>query len=606
MKRKGQVTVFVIIGIMIIAALATFFIFKSSIGEERVPTYAEPIKTKFIQCLEDDISSGISFIGANGGYLFSPEFVAGNRLNPTSSKLSFAGLEIPYWSYLSASSFAKEQLPTISLMENQLADFLELRIMQCDFDEFREDGYIIKMENPSVLVSISEDFVDVDVNLDLSVEKDSDMILLNEHSLRYNSRLGYLFDMSMKLYEKQKTEMFLENYGVDTLRLYLPVDGVELTCSPLVWNAEVLYGELKDALEVNTMAIKNNGKDNDYFVIDFSEDVTTRFIYSKDWPTYFEVSPTESGTMISEPVGNERGMGILGFCYVPYHYVYNVKYPVLIQVEKDSEIFQFPVVSSIEGNLPREKRLGDVEVEEQIDMCQYKNTEFRVNLYDSDLNSIDGNISFECFGSRCEIGETVNGELKENFPQCVNGIVSVSSNGFRNKDVVYSTVENGSLMIVMDREYEKNVELDFSGPYLGRAIISFSNDDYSQSIVFPEQKSINLAKGTYDVNVMLYSDSEIQFPESEKEQCYDVPRSGVLGLAGLKTKECSTIILPAQKLSSALIGGGNTEVIINENQLFTSNSIVLVGDKLKTPTSLQELQENYVQIETSSLGVEFR
>ena len=69
-----------------------------------------------------------------------------------------------------------------------------------------------------------------------------------------------------------------------------------------------------------------------YFYIDAGVSDEIRFINSKDWPRNFEVSPSEGILLVANPVGNQPGLGVLGFCYVPYHFVYNVKYPVLIQV----------------------------------------------------------------------------------------------------------------------------------------------------------------------------------------------------------------------------------------------------------------------------------
>ena len=37
---------------------------------------------------------------------------------------------------------------------------------------------------------------------------------------------------------------------------------------------------------------------------------------SRYWPYAFEVSPTQGDILIANPVGNQEGLGILGFCYV--------------------------------------------------------------------------------------------------------------------------------------------------------------------------------------------------------------------------------------------------------------------------------------------------
>jgi len=67
--------------------------------------------------------------------------------------------------------------------------------------------------------------------------------------------------------------------------------------------------------------------------------------------------------LIANPVGNQPGLGVLCFCYVPYHFVYNIGYPVLIQVYSGEEIFQFPVAVVVKGNKPREALDYEIEVD---------------------------------------------------------------------------------------------------------------------------------------------------------------------------------------------------------------------------------------------------
>ena len=75
--------------------------------------------------------------------------------------------------------------------------------------------------------------------------------------------LGNFYDSAKEIYLNQKTSMFLENYGVDILRLYAPVDGSEIGCSPKIWKVDDIKGDLVSALEANIPAVKIKG---DYFL----------------------------------------------------------------------------------------------------------------------------------------------------------------------------------------------------------------------------------------------------------------------------------------------------------------------------------------------------
>ena len=128
-----------------------------------------------------------------------------------------------------------------------------------------------------------------------------------------------------------------------------------------------------------------------------------RFINSKDWTFAFEVAPNEGVSLVSKPVGNQPGLGVLGFCYVPYHFVYDVKYPVLVQVFSEEEIFQFPVAVIIENNNPRESL--EVETIQNVapEFCTAKNTEIMVITRDLRGNPVQADVFYECFGNKCNI-----------------------------------------------------------------------------------------------------------------------------------------------------------------------------------------------------------
>lgn len=602
--KKGQVTIFVIVAILIIVAGLSYFMFRDVSKKEVIPTSIEPVNTQFVQCIEDYTLEGISLLEANGGHIDSVDFSPGSRYYPSSSKLTFAGAEIPYWFYVSGAGISRTQVPELEDMEKELSSYLEDKIKLCSLQNFINDGYNIEKGLPIANVFIQDDYVDVSLDMNLFIQKGDEASSITSHETRINSNLGTLYSEAKGVFEKENTDYFLENYSIDVLRLYTPVDGVELTCSPMVWSANEIYNNLTEALEVNTMSLTNIGPNDDYFVLDLSTEAKISFMYSKDWPTYFEVNPTDNGVLVAKPVGNEQGLGILGFCYVPYHFVYNLRHPVMVRLEKDGESFQFPTMVLIEGNVPRTSRKGESIASNAPELCNYKNSEISVSVYDTDLNPVDAEIRFDCFGSTCDIGTTSNGELKENFPQCVNGFINTKAEGYQDSRTIFSTVNEGSLVVILDKLYEKDLELNFGGKkYSGNAIVTFSGEDETKTIIYPEQKSINLSQGFYNISVMLFEESTLKLPESSEEYCIDAPRSGLLGLAGLTQKQCSTITVPSQLISNALVGGGETVYSFVDSDLSSSEKIIIVGDEINVPTSLDELQNNYILIDTNALEV---
>ena len=402
--------------------------------------------------------------------------------------------------------------------------------------------------------------------------------------------------------------MFLEKYGIDTLRLYAPVDGVELTCGVKTWNADDIFSDVKEAIELNTMAL-NSGysktSEGKYFSVDtgVSEDVS--FFNSQDWPSSYEVLPSEGNILIAEPVGNQEGLGVLGFCYVPYHFVYNVKYPIMIQISKEDENFQFPMAVVILGNQPRES-IGSNATSAEAELCPYKNTGAVIKTYDTSLNYISSSISYNCFGETCYIGNS-SGVLSTKLPQCVNGYIIVEADGFKKKRFLYSSVNEGSAEIILDRLYNLSLELKLDGvDYDGEALIYFSSEDDSKSVYYPDTNSVELAEGEYEISVYIYKDSSIKFSEATSQRCMDVASSGIGGLFGFTEKKCFDITVPSQVISTVLAGGGSQNSYFLESQLKESNILKINADSFKTPTTVDELQENYLLFDESKLEVDLK
>lgn len=609
-NKRGQITIFIIIAVIIVAAVALYFLFRGTLGTAQIPASLEPAYTSFLSCLEDNTRTGIDVLESQAGYIYLPELELGSHYYPFNSQLVFLGSSIPYWYYVSGNGIQKEQLPTVNDMESQLETFIENRIRDCNFQTHYNEGFVVQMDEPSASVSINDDSVDVSLNMVMTIEKGEDVAIVRSHNKKISSNLGSLYDSAMQVYDYEQDNLFIENYSIDALRLYAPVDGVELSCSPLIWSADKVFDDLQVALEQNMLVLGSNLGGGYYKVdADIPEDTEVRFLNDKTWPSTFEVSPSEENVLIASPVGNQPGLGVLGFCYIPYHYVYNVRYPVLIQVEKGEETFQFPMAVVIEGNKPREALSGASATEIGVpDLCQYKNAPLEVYAFDSNLVPVDADISYECFSEVCNLGSTENGVLKANFPQCVNGYVIAKAEGYEKGKVLHSTTSDVRIVnVLLEKTHNLNINLRLNGQsYNGDALVTFVKDGSSRTVAYPEQKNVELSQGQYEVQVYVYRNSSLQFPEATKTECIEIPAGGIGGILGFTTEKCVDIKIPSQIISSVLAGGGKQEYYVLESELVSSNTVDINAPNLPLPTSIEQLQTNYMLFEDNNLDIMFR
>lgn len=619
-NKRGQLTVFIILGIVIAVGIVLFFSLKDRIIGSSVPPEFKVAYDMYMDCIDAETYKSALLLGQSGGYLKNPDFSPGNVYFPFSSELNFMGFGIPYWYYISGNGLVKEQVPSKSKIENELDNFLVNQINSCDFSILEEQGFeFIRGDVKEVQTKVNSNIIDVRVFQDVIIIKDNSTWFSGVHVKQVQSNMGKLYELATKIYDYQKENMFLEKYGVDILRLYAPVDGVEITCSPKLWDANRVKIDLINAVEANTPQIKIKGdyyelakEENKYFVQDIGEEMNANvnFMYSGLWPTRMEVWPSEDGLMKAEPVGLEQGLGILGFCYVPYHFVYDLGYPVLIQVYIDEELFQFPVVVYVDKNKPRDSGNTSSAAKGVPELCQHRLRNITISTYNTNLQPIPAYISFKCFDTQCNIGRTVlvkdSASAVQSIPQCVNGFIIATAAGYETKKYLLSDLTETSADIILSKKYKLDLEITSGGKKnIDYAIVTFTKDNQTSTFAYPEQKQIELSEGQYEIKLYVYSNSELTLEASTSQKCVQVASSGFLGIFGATEEKCFDLEVPEQIIDNAVSGGGKQSYYVSESELSNSKKIVISSEDFGKPSKLEDLQLNYNSVEIAGLDVRF-
>lgn len=71
-RKKGQVTIFIVLGVLIVLFVALFFVFTSFEASEAVSETPAAVYALITQCAEDAAISGIPFLASKGGYYQVP------------------------------------------------------------------------------------------------------------------------------------------------------------------------------------------------------------------------------------------------------------------------------------------------------------------------------------------------------------------------------------------------------------------------------------------------------------------------------------------------------------------------------------------------------
>lgn len=630
-SRKSQVTLFVIIAIILVVGIAGFFVLRS-VYFPSVPKSIAPVYDAYISCVRGIAEDGASIMGSQAGYIENPDFEPGSQYAPFSNQLGFLGIGVPYWYYISGNGIAKEQIPSKAQMEKQLGDYIESQIVNtCSFSGLEREGYNISAaeEGISSDVKINDDMIEVSLNQRLVISRGGDTYTASSHSAEIQSRLGRFYNLARDIYSYEKSSMFLENYSIDVLYSYAPVSGVELNCSPVIWDPYKVFSTIQNALAANIGVLKFNGnyydakRTSSYFIsgkdsnVNLQAGESVSFSYSKDWPQRIEVWPTKNNLMIANPVGTQPGLSAMGFCYAPYKFVYDMYFPIMIQIYNSdaSEMFQFPVAIVISKNNAREA-LPSEYISSGDDICDKANSNITVYTYDATLAPVEADIEFKCLASTCTLGRTkINNatgyaSLEASVPACTNGQIMANAEGYKEQNYIISTNEEYSADIVLLKEHKVNIEVYVDNQQtndLSLITISLNksgNYDLVSSAAYPYNNQMSLSDGDYKFTAKVMSDIALTIPSTKTTQCTKVPQTGIAGFFGFETEKCFDINLPSQQLSTYVRAGGSSIYFISQSELENANVIRFYIKSMKKPSTIEEAQQNYESSELREMRVE--
>jgi hypothetical protein len=644
MNKKAQATAFIIAGIVIVSMIFTGVYFreqifnsltKDTLAEQPTISQIEKVKSFTKDCLQESLDDGTYEIGLKGGHLTIP---AGDfpptAYNPMTNSLNIfgsEGLSIPYWSFLTPNNLEKTQIPSKQEMETELSNFVESEVVSClnDYTLFKSEGYNIEFTAPKVAIEIGNEAVIADVEMTLNINYKESSQTFSKFKTISNVPLGKLYARSLELFEYEARTGFVENFTIETMVVYdeIPFSGVDFECTPRTWLKSQVVQDLKSILALNIPTLKIEGTD---FVIKDrkdeqlihevfkknEKDLTVSLMSSPSWPLMVDVIGTDSEILRGKPFTseNEAARFLLPlFCLNDYHFVYDLKFPVLATLTEDDYVFQFPFVAVVDNNQAKKNKFLVPQFEEEQQICERKDTTLKVTALgvaaDGSTVALDGaDISLQCVFTECEAGITRREgntySLTTQFPQCLGGKMTASKNGYHPSSFEVDTNQEGLVNIPLEAYYELPVEIivDDEGtlrtPYDTENILfQFENEDqeYFTTYYYPSTEKLKLIAGNYHITatLMVETDRGFNFPEREIEICSEVPKRGIGGIVGLTETKCTQQTIDPIELEAVVAGGGSTTWSADRRVLATSNKITLYTYRGKTPNTFEELNNVY-------------
>ena len=215
-QNRGQVTIFIILGILILVIIAAFFFIRSSTTEDEITSEKPIIKTDSVQlfvksCLESTAKESLNLIGQQGGYyeldsttLFVELIPKDFYVNETTNELIEVQDQIfktPYYYNL-----GEQNLPNEDFVKNEIQKYFDNNFLNCinDFRIFKDKGILFKTEEPEIEVSITNQKVIFKLIYQIEVTQGSSVQEFKEFEYQENIRLRNILDVVKILSRKQQ------------------------------------------------------------------------------------------------------------------------------------------------------------------------------------------------------------------------------------------------------------------------------------------------------------------------------------------------------------------------------------------------------------------
>ncbi|MEM3154320.1 MAG: hypothetical protein QW165_02000 [Candidatus Woesearchaeota archaeon] len=416
MTKRGQITIFIIIGIVLLFIIGTAIYL--STRETRkpfeaarptiatVPQEVQPLRDFVESCIKRLATDGLRKIGDSGGYV-DQKYLTYNILSPTEGEAvqmsPKAGPAVAYWWHLQSSNNCKapncvfgSKRPGLRRgegqinIESQLDEYVTNNLRSClgTFEDYQKRGCTVQeLGEPKVTANVAQEDVFFVGKYPLRAVCGSQSFDIEDTYVSIDLNLREIYNLATTLTNYQKDNRFLESAtktliysfsDVDPQKLPPPRDFEVGPPKPGVfWIKSEVGKKLQDIIAayipiIQTSSVRNyryisapadvrdpESFENFYnrqFFIPLNEshpDLTVRFSYLDWWKPYFQLNC--NGELCRADTATN--FAILPLTINRYEFAYDFSYPVLVEIRNPDAFNQ----EGYSFNFMLEQNLRDAE-----------------------------------------------------------------------------------------------------------------------------------------------------------------------------------------------------------------------------------------------------
>ena len=196
MQKRGQVTLFIIIGILVVSLVVLGYYFRAELFKSEweqgfaeslaIPDQAEEVHESISGCVEELAIEAVDILGMQGGYINIPEDpIPSTVYNPFSNSLEIfegSGMKTVYWFYEASNAVQYSQIPLKEEMEAELGVYVDENLARCASNFSLYEEYNVSAGDVYTEVEILDDEVLFTVDYPVKVAVDESNLYPESHS----------------------------------------------------------------------------------------------------------------------------------------------------------------------------------------------------------------------------------------------------------------------------------------------------------------------------------------------------------------------------------------------------------------------------------------
>jgi|TARA_Y100000310_G_scaffold319668_1_gene375220 hypothetical protein len=191
LKKKGQITIFIILGVVIIGVVSLVLVLNKPKleGKITIDQNMVPIKSFVESCVDQIGQNAVYFTALQGGYY-----------KTQSPKEDYSYIEIPvYW------EINKASVPSIETIEIEILNYVKNNLPDClnNFSVFKEQGFDISKGKINGNVIITQRDITFNIEYPITVTKADSVTEINKFLVRTDLNYNEKYQYAIQIMEEQ-------------------------------------------------------------------------------------------------------------------------------------------------------------------------------------------------------------------------------------------------------------------------------------------------------------------------------------------------------------------------------------------------------------------